>query len=66
MHYRAPEFRRILLLGPGVKIALGRLHFHGLGVARQGPWVTWVNKRDEEGRRPLRTPAQVSRIGYSG
>ena len=27
-----------------VKIALGRLHFHGFGVARQGPWVTWVNK----------------------
>jgi hypothetical protein len=27
-----------------VKIALGRLHFHGFGVARQGPWITWVNK----------------------
>jgi hypothetical protein len=21
-----------------------RLHFHGFGVARQGPWITWVNK----------------------
>src|SRR5215204_3603165 len=27
-----------------VKIALGRLHFHGFGVARQGSWVTSVNK----------------------
>jgi hypothetical protein len=28
----------------GVKIALATAHFHGFGVARQGPWVTWVNK----------------------
>jgi hypothetical protein len=29
-----------------VKIALGRLHFHGFGVALQeGPWTTWVNKK---------------------
>ena len=27
-----------------VKIALVAAHFHGFGVARQGPWVTWVNK----------------------
>src|SRR5215213_4955133 len=27
-----------------VKIALAAAHFHGFGVARQGPWVTWVNK----------------------
>ena len=28
----------------GVKMALAAAHFHGFGVARQGPWVTWVNK----------------------
>src|ERR687889_460988 len=34
-----------------VKIALGRLHFHGFGVARLGSWVTWVNTpREEEAR----------------
>jgi hypothetical protein len=27
-----------------VKIALAAAHFHGFGVARQGPWVTSVNK----------------------
>src|ERR671910_3589406 len=27
-----------------VKIAPAAAHFHGFGVARQGPWVTWVNK----------------------
>jgi hypothetical protein len=27
-----------------VKIVSGAAHFHGFGVARQGPWVTWVNK----------------------
>src|ERR671911_1441017 len=26
-----------------VKIALAAAHFHGFGVARQGPWITWVN-----------------------
>jgi hypothetical protein len=26
-----------------------RLHFHGFGVARQGPWITWVNKEQESG-----------------
>jgi hypothetical protein len=35
---------RIRLLGTGVKIALTAVHFHGFGVARQGPWNTWVNK----------------------
>src|SRR5918994_5520288 len=39
----ACELRRIPIPGTGVKIALGRLHFHGFGVARQGPWITWVN-----------------------
>jgi hypothetical protein len=38
------EVRRILLLGTDVKIALAAAHFHGFGVARQGPWVTSVNK----------------------
>src|SRR5215213_4902225 len=37
------EVRRILLLGTGVKIALAAAPFHGFGVARQGPWITWVN-----------------------
>jgi hypothetical protein len=32
----------------GVKIALGRLYFHGFGVARQGPWITRVNKDGQE------------------
>jgi hypothetical protein len=27
-----------------VKIALTVAHFHGFGVARQGPWITWVNR----------------------
>src|SRR5215204_4335245 len=27
-----------------VKIALAAAHFHGFGVARQGPWITSVNK----------------------
>jgi len=27
-----------------VKIALAAAHFHGFGVARQGPWNTSVNK----------------------
>jgi hypothetical protein len=26
-----------------------RLYFHGFGVARQGPWITWVNKEQESG-----------------
>jgi hypothetical protein len=26
-----------------VKIDSAAAHFHGFGVARQGPWVTWVN-----------------------
>src|SRR5215213_2848701 len=43
------EVRRIPILGTGVKIALAAAHFHGIGVARQGPWVTWVNS-------PQRTP----------
>src|SRR5215212_3180860 len=38
------EVRRIPILGTGVKIALTAAHFHGSGVARQGPWITWVNK----------------------
>jgi mannose-6-phosphate isomerase-like protein (cupin superfamily) len=39
-------FRELLFLlpGTGVKIALAVVDFHGFGVARQGPWTTWVNK----------------------
>jgi hypothetical protein len=40
---------RWLLLGTDVKIALGRLHFHGLGVTRLGPWITSVKEGQEEG-----------------
>ena len=28
----------------GVKMALAAVHFHGFRVARQGPWITSVNK----------------------
>src|SRR5215212_3359076 len=34
--------RLLSLLGTGVKIVSGAAHFHGFGVARQGPWVTGV------------------------
>src|SRR5918994_4453469 len=30
-----------------VKIVSAAAHFHGFGVARQGPWNTWVNKASE-------------------
>jgi hypothetical protein len=33
-----------VVLGTGVKIAFAAAHVHGFGVARQGPWVTSVNK----------------------
>src|SRR5215216_6012601 len=36
----------------GVKIVLGAAHFHGFGVARAGPWSTWVN-------RPQAVPCQT-------
>jgi hypothetical protein len=32
------------LLGTGMKIAFAATHFHGFGVAPQGPWITWMNK----------------------
>src|SRR5215212_6391854 len=51
---RRRELRRILIPRTGVKIDSAAAHFHGFGVARQGPWVTWVNKgkkRREPGRR---------------
>jgi hypothetical protein len=37
------EVRRISLLSTGVKIDSAAAHFHGFGVARQGPWNTSVN-----------------------
>jgi hypothetical protein len=40
---RLDELQRIHLLGTGVKIVSATAHSHGFGVARQGPWVTWVN-----------------------
>ena len=27
-----------------MKIASAAARFHGFGVARQGPWITWVNR----------------------
>jgi hypothetical protein len=41
---RKAEVRRIPLLGTGVKIDSAAAHFHGFGVARQGPWFTSVNR----------------------
>src|SRR5215213_5644423 len=35
---------RIYLLRAGVKIVSAVALFHSFGVARQGPWITWVNK----------------------
>jgi hypothetical protein len=29
---------------------LAAAHFHGFGVARQGPWNTWVNRGKRKGR----------------
>ena len=34
----------IVSLRAGVKIGLAAAHFHSVGVARAGPWNTWVNK----------------------
>jgi hypothetical protein len=39
------DLRRIDRPGTGVKIDSAATHFHGFGVAQQGPWATWVNKR---------------------
>jgi hypothetical protein len=50
MHYAAYEFPRIPLLGIGVKLALAAAHFHGFGVARQGPWNTSANKGERMSR----------------
>src|ERR671912_2197488 len=58
MHDAANELRRIPLLGTGVKIAPAAAHFHGFGVARQGPWITWVNKRS----RRVTLPARVAEL----
>jgi hypothetical protein len=42
-----------------VKMALAAAHFHGFGVTRQGPWITSVNKGQEEGpRRYVPRPSQ--------
>ena len=41
------ELPRIPIPRTGVKIAFAAALFHGFGVARQGPWLTWVNKGKE-------------------
>ena len=47
-------------LGTGVKIASTTAHFHGFGVARQGPWITWVNKvRATRARSPRRDSSRA-------
>ena len=47
------ELPRIYLPRTGVKIVSAVALFHSFGVARQGPWVTWVNKgKGGEGRVP--------------
>ena len=43
MHDPVSELLRISLPRTGVKIALAVALFHSFGVARQGPWITWVN-----------------------
>src|SRR5215218_2327401 len=40
----ACALRRIILPGTGVKIVSAVALFHSFGVARQGPWITWVHK----------------------
>jgi hypothetical protein len=49
MNNAGGELRRISLLGTGVKIVSAAAHFHGFGVARQGPWVTRVKKGKSKG-----------------
>jgi hypothetical protein len=44
MQFSGYELLRMRLPGTGVKLAMAAAHFHGFGVARQGPWVTSVNK----------------------
>src|SRR5215212_844583 len=61
LELRYDEVRRTRLLGTGVKIALAVALFHGFGMARQGPWNTWVNKsagrtRPRQGPQYLRPP----------
>jgi hypothetical protein len=44
MQYLEYSVARTPLLSTGVKIGLATVDFHGFGVARQGPWITWVNR----------------------
>jgi hypothetical protein len=46
-----------------VKIALTVAHFHGFGVARQGPWVTSVNKGKKEEGPSTTGPVQTDYFG---
>src|SRR5215207_7758482 len=50
------ELPRTPFLGTGVKIGLAAAHFHSVGVARAGPWNTWVNMGEKKGRRPVSGP----------
>jgi hypothetical protein len=50
-----------------VKIALAAAHFHGFGVARQGPWVTWVNRGKRKSTSRQKPPlCLLSRYGSLG
>jgi hypothetical protein len=42
------ELPRTPLPCTGVKIASASAYFHGFGVARQGPWITRVNRLPTE------------------
>jgi hypothetical protein len=53
-----PDFQEFSFLSTDVKIASAAAHFHGFGVARQGPWITWVNSciRTKKGTQATPTP----------
>jgi hypothetical protein len=43
-----------------VKIVSAAAHLHGLGVAPQGPWDTWVNKGKKKEDRGIAPPPSLS------
>jgi hypothetical protein len=69
MHIAVCRFPRISLPRTGVKIGSAAAHFHGFGVARQGPWVTSVNNGKMKGRgcstpRPLTASRSVRQLAW--
>ena len=55
MHNAGGELPRIYLPRTGVKIALAAAHFHGFGVAWQGPWNTVEKPLYAPSEHPSRT-----------